>query len=207
MASAQPTAKTIESRSLGSIGNGEAALSTPSSNPEIPSFELVYERYFDFVWSMARRFGATQEMTDDVVQDVFMVVHAKLHTLQRPESLRSWLYGIVRRTASDHRRRRRSELPPEDASNPAVLEDLSARSPADLAEQNAQVRRLWTLLDQIDPIKREVFILVELEEFTCPEVAEALEIPLNTAYSRLRSAREAFEAALARDTARRRGPQ
>jgi RNA polymerase sigma-70 factor (ECF subfamily) len=49
-----------------------------------------------------------------------------------------------------------------------------------------------------------VLALVELEEFSVPEAAEALDIPLNTAYSRLRAARLAFEAALARHEARKR---
>jgi RNA polymerase sigma-70 factor (ECF subfamily) len=50
-----------------------------------------------------------------------------------------------------------------------------------------------------------VFALVELDEFTVPEVAKILDIPLNTAYSRLRLARQAFEAALARHGARSKG--
>jgi len=45
-------------------------------------------------------------------------------------------------------------------------------------------------------------LMVELDELTVPEIAEILEIPLNTAYSRLRVARQAFEDALARHSAR-----
>ncbi len=169
----------------------------------LPTFEAVYEQHFEFVWAMARRFGVAPESMDDVVQEVFLVVNAKLSTLIRPESLRSWLYGIVRRTASGHRRK----VAQQRSSGPVAVEDLpdedGLRSPADLAEQNEQVRRLWTLLQELDPPKRELFIMAELEEFTCPEIAEALNIPLNTAYSRLRHAREAFEAALARHKARK----
>ncbi len=166
------------------------------------SFDTIYERYFDFVWAMARRFGIAPEAMDDVVQEVFMVVHAKLHTLERPESARSWLYGIVRRTASGHRRKRGGDR----LVNGFDVEDLPALdgmlSPADLAEQNDKVRRLCLLLESIEPVKREIFVMAELEEFTCPEIAEALDVPVNTVYSRLRHAREAFEVALARHKAR-----
>jgi RNA polymerase sigma-70 factor, ECF subfamily len=48
-----------------------------------------------------------------------------------------------------------------------------------------------------------VFMMVELDELTVPEAAEILEVPLNTAYSRLRAARQAFEEALERRSARR----
>lgn len=179
-------------------------LETPEPQP-LPSFEAVYEQHFEFVWAMTRRFGVAPEAMDDVVQEVFLVVNAKLSTLVRPEALRSWLYGIVRRTASGHRRK----LNPHRISGTVAVDDLAederVLSPADLAEQNEQVRRLWALLEELDPPKRELFIMAELEEFTCPEIAEALNIPLNTAYSRLRHAREAFEAALARQKARKVG--
>jgi RNA polymerase sigma-70 factor (ECF subfamily) len=51
---------------------------------------------------------------------------------------------------------------------------------------------------ELDDVKREVFVLADLEQMSAPEIAEALEIPLNTVYSRLRTARRAFEDALAR---------
>jgi RNA polymerase sigma-70 factor (ECF subfamily) len=61
------------------------------------------------------------------------------------------------------------------------------------------------LLEEIDWPKREVFMLAELEQMTAPEIAEALDIPLNTAYSRLRAARIAFEEGLTRHNARAEG--
>ena len=161
------------------------------------SFESIYEQHFALVWSTTRRLGVTPEAMDDVVQEVFIVVHSKLSTLENPEALRSWIYGIVRRKVSGHRRKYQAEkysaVPVED-----VPDDVIARSPVDLAEQHEQVQQLWMLLEHLEPAKREVFIMAELDELTCPEIADALSIPLNTAYSRLRHAREAFEAALLR---------
>ena len=140
---------------------------------------------------------------DDVVQEIFIVIHAKLETVRQPESLRSWIYGIVRRTVSSHRRagqqeRRVFSVPPETTT--AAVPALQA-SPFELTEQSAQLELLSTLLAGLTEAKREVFILAELEEMTVPEIAAALDIPLNTAYSRLRHARQEFEAALARRTA------
>jgi RNA polymerase sigma-70 factor, ECF subfamily len=166
----------------------------------LPSFDSVYERYFDFIWSMARRFGIRGDAIDDVVQEVFVVIHSRLHTVQNPESLRSWIYAVVRKTASGHRRRRDNQPESDGEASANLQADIA--SPADIAEQSAQVRRLWRLLETMSPEKREVFVMSELEEFTCPEIAEALNIPLNTAYSRRRTAREAFEAALERENGR-----
>ena len=82
-------------------------------------------------------------------------------------------------------------------------ESLLTRTPYDLANQNEQVKLLWGLLEELDAAKREVFLMSELDGLTGPEIAGILEIPLNTVYSRLRAARQAFEEALARRVARR----
>ena len=73
------------------------------------------------------------------------------------------------------------------------------------AEQDDEEDREALLLEELDEPKRELFALVELDELSVPEAADALEIPLNTAYSRLRAARLAFEAALALHEARAKG--
>jgi RNA polymerase sigma-70 factor (ECF subfamily) len=183
----------------------EGAAPQPGSEA-VPPFASIYEQYFDFVWRSARRLGVSPAAMDDVVQEIFIVIHAKLATVRQPESLRSWIYGVVRRTVSDHRRSQRVR----DASGPVLavqheLEHPVPPTPLDLTQQNDRVKLLFELLEGLDPIKREVFMLAELEEMTAPEIATILEIPLNTAYSRLRAARQAFEQALARHAARQRG--
>lgn len=172
---------------------------------DLPPFEAIYQTYFDFVWASARRLGVSTAAIDDVVQEVFMVIHSKLHTLRDPRALRSWIYGVARRTVSDHRRSQRTK----EASGAlltahAELEQGMQPTPQDLSEQSDQVKLLYDLLAELDGPKREVFILAELEEMSVPEIAAALEIPLNTAYSRLRTARQAFEERLARRSARQR---
>jgi RNA polymerase sigma-70 factor (ECF subfamily) len=171
----------------------------------LPSFQAIYRDYFDFVWSSAARLGVEPSAVDDLVQEVFIVIHEKLHTLENPAALRSWIYGIVRRTASGHRRARRSqtnagiELSQQEQTLPPPP------TPLDQTERNADLQLVARLLEQLDESKREVFALVELDGLKVPEVAEMLEIPLNTAYSRLRLARQAFEAALQRHHARSQG--
>lgn len=136
---------------------------------------------------------------DDLVQEVFVVVHAKLDELERPEALRSWIYGIVRRTASMHRRKRTHSA----LNLAAAVGDIASSDPTPLeqTEKNAGLALLARVLDELEEPKREVLALVELQELSVPEVAKVLNIPLNTAYSRLRAARQAFDAAVARHAA------
>jgi RNA polymerase sigma-70 factor (ECF subfamily) len=171
----------------------------------VPPFHAIYREYFNFVWSCAARLGVEPSALDDLVQEVFIVIHAKLHTLENPDALRSWIYGVVRRTASSHRRAARTQA--AAGIELGIEQEHRSRAPTPLeqTERSADLQLLANLLAELDESKREVFALVELDEFTVPEVAKMLEIPLNTAYSRLRLARQAFEAALARHIARSKG--
>jgi len=167
----------------------------------VPPFKAVYARYFDFVWASARRLGVPSSATDDVVQEIFIAIHGSLHTLQRPEALKSWVYSITRRTVSNHHRAVRAR---GGKATTVVDHQLESRQPTpfDVTQKNSELQLLANLLAELEEPKREVFALVEIEEMTVPEVADALEIPVNTAYSRLRAARQAFEAAVARHDAR-----
>jgi RNA polymerase sigma-70 factor (ECF subfamily) len=195
-------------RDLGSAGlsliDKPSAGESPSPSAA-PSIQSVYRQYFNFVWSSAQRFGAEAEALDDVVQEVFIVIHAKLPHLERPEALRSWIYGVVRRTVSTHRRARRART----AAGLSAVAECDAESPEptpfERTKVNAELELLAKLLSELDEPKREIFELVELQELSVPEAADVLELPVNTAYSRLRAARQAFEAALARHGAPNRG--
>jgi RNA polymerase sigma-70 factor, ECF subfamily len=171
----------------------------------VSPFESIYRQYFDFVWSSVRRLGVRPDAVDDVVQEVFIVIHSRVHTLERPDALRSWIYGVVRRTVSGHHRSQR--MREHSGVALAVEPDVRTRprTPSDIAEQNDEVKLLFSLLEELDEPKRDVFVMAELDELTVPEIAEILEIPLNTAYSRLRAARQAFEEALVRRSAARVG--
>ncbi len=184
----------------GSKASVDASASPPMAVSSVLPFHAVYQRYLDFVWASAGHLGAGTDAIDDVVQDVFIVVHSKLATLQRPEALRSWLYGIVRRTVSDYRRSRRTR----DAAVASLGAEPRSRqpSPLDVAERDAELELLENILSDLDEPKREIFVMVEVLEMTVPEVVQVLEIPINTAYSRLRLARQSFEDALARHALR-----
>ena len=93
--------------------------------------------------------------------------------------------------ASAHRRKRAGDRTEPLEEEPAgVADTFAALSRAQAAAQ------VLAILDKMDEDKRVVFALVELEQLAVPEVARMLDLNLNTAYSRLRLARAAFEAAV-----------
>ena len=157
-------------------------------------FDEIYDRYFPFVWRCLRGMGIDRASLDDAAQDVFLVVHRQLGGFRAESSAQTWLYGIARHVASNHQRRdRRKQAPLEPlVSEPEHPEPGPLERAAD-AEAAAFVA---DFLAGLDDKRRDLFILAVLEEMSIPEVAAALAIPLNTAYTRLRRVRADFERAL-----------
>lgn len=174
----------------------------PVDRAAVPAFDEVYEAHVGFVWRVLRTFGVPAAQLEDAVQDVFLVVHRRLAEWQGRASLTTWLFAIARKIASTHRRRasKRTEVLTE-----ALADRLDADRGGDPFAEAARAQAAATvvaILDQLDDDKRMVFALVELEQLSVPEVARMLELNLNTTYSRLRHARQAFEAAVKAKVAR-----
>jgi RNA polymerase sigma-70 factor (ECF subfamily) len=162
-----------------------------TTRPVPPELDAVYAEHFDFVWRNLRRLGVSEQQLRDAAQDVFVVVHRRLPEWDGAESMRPWLYSIVRRVASDTRRRQRRKGLPESEDVHALIDSREA-GPESNAARNQELSLLLKLLERLDPDKREVLILVDLEEMGVPEVSAVIGINTNTAYSRLRAARQAM---------------
>lgn len=169
----------------------------------LPSFDRVYEEHFQAVWRMLRRLGLPDHQLEDAAQDVFVVVHRQLSGFERRSSLRTWLFGITVRVASDWRRKgRRRPTEPLSTELPTT-----EQGPLDEVARSEAVDVLYQLLDRLSADQREVFVLAELEELGTTEIAELLQQSVHTVKSRLQQARRTFESALARHHARDRWRQ
>jgi len=155
--------------------------------------QLVIE-HGPHVRRLVRSLGIGESELDDVCQETFIVVHRRLHTFEGRSALRTWLFGIALRVASDYRSKayRRREQPTE------LLPELQHGATAEHALERKQA---WSLIESlIAPLseeRRQVFVLYEIAELSMPEIATLLACPLQTAYSRLHAAREHVERAMA----------
>jgi RNA polymerase sigma-70 factor (ECF subfamily) len=158
-----------------------------------PSVRQVFDEHARYIWRTLRHLGIPDADAPDLCQEVFIAVHRKLPSFEGRSTLRTWLYGICIRVASEHRRRPhvRNERP---ASEPAPEGSSPSESAPDTRlEQRAAVHRLLSVLDED---KRLVVVLYEIEGFSMKEVAEIAGCPLQTAYSRLHAGRELMLSAL-----------
>jgi len=165
------------------------------------NLQQIYEQHADFVWRTVRRLGVADTEARDATHDVFLIVHAELGRFEGRSSLRTWLFAICRSVARDFRRRARrgAALAPERDEGDEI--DLRADVGRALEHQE-RLAQLERILSKLPSEQRNVFILFEIERMTGEELAEALNIPRGTVYSRLALARQTFREELARTSAR-----
>lgn len=164
--------------------------------PVVLDFEAVYRAEFPYVHRVLRYLGVRDADLEDLAHDVFLVVHRRLVEFDMERPIRPWLFGISYHLVVRHRQRfsHRYEIAtgevPEQATPRAGVEDRVAAAQA-WAVVCAAVQELP--MDQ-----RAVFVMHDIEGHSAPEIAAAVEAPLNTIYSRLRLARARFAGALDR---------
>ena len=140
-----------------------------------------------FVGRSLRYLGVPDADLEDAAQEVFVVVLRRLGSFEGRSSLRTWLYGVCARVAAARRRRASTRLesvmpqPPEMATAPLQERHLA---------QSETKRQLMAALEKLDEDKRAVFVLYEIERQSMKVIAEALDVPLQTAYYRLHAARK-----------------
>ena len=170
-----------------------------SAPPKERRLAEIMAAHFDRAWLFARRLGVCDADLDDVMQEVTTIIYERLDSI-REGSEKSFVFGTTFRVSSEHRRRRgrRKEAPEELAA--------SVEDPGSLPDKEPEQREARAILDRIlDEMPmdlRAVFVLYELDEREQTEIAELLSIPVGTVASRLRRAREDFDARVQRLQAR-----
>jgi len=149
----------------------------------------AFEAHYDRIWRLLRRYGVSESAADDTTQQVFLIFTERLSDV-REGSERAFLYGTAIRLASTLRRTTKRETPTEHAD----LEASALPGTDELADQRRARRALDGVLQAMDDDLRTVFVLYELQQFTSVEIAKMLDIPVGTAASRLRRARDQFRA-------------
>jgi len=148
-------------------------------------------RDFQFLWRTLRRLGVEPDAAvDDAVQQVFEIAARKRARIE-PGRERAFLFKTAVLVAADTRRAQRSSR---------ARTGTAAREPADISadpEQRATATQHRALLDRVLSAMaletRTVFVLFELEEMSCAEIAALLSLPPGTVSSRLRRGREQFQ--------------
>jgi RNA polymerase sigma-70 factor (ECF subfamily) len=157
------------------------------------SFESLYDKWFDDVSRWVRALGARDADREDLVQDIFMVVHRRLADFDG-QNVAGWLYRIAAHKVRDHRRLLwvrqlfgSKSLPLADGmlqTRQSALDELETKQKRELLER---------LLEKLNADQRAAFVLFEIEGHSGEEIAKLQGVPINTVWARIHKARKKLQ--------------
>jgi RNA polymerase sigma-70 factor (ECF subfamily) len=153
------------------------------------ALRMLFERERRYVHRLLYRVVGSNTHMDDLLQDTFMEVFRSLPSFRGESSLRTWIHRCAVRVAYAHFKNnaRVPHLEPVDdlGPGPATPEERSSRRQA--------IRRLYAVLDRLEPRQRMAFTLFAIEGRSLRQIAEIMESSLATAKIRTWRARRALE--------------
>ena len=149
------------------------------------AWRTLYERYSPSVHRFISALGIPAEEREDAAQDVFMAVYRSLARFRGEAQLSTWIYRIAARHAVRMGRRRRVR----EFLSVLALREPAPVGPPDPSERASHLHMLDRMLARLNPKKRTVFVLFEIEGLKVDEIARVVGCPENTVWSRLHHAR------------------
>ena len=146
---------------------------------------LLVQAHQRSVYSLALRMLGTRDLAEDLTQDVFMQMNGNLSTIDSNRHLGFWLRQVTTRRAIDQlRRRARVQMTNLDEETQL----FSAEETSDPLLQ----RHLRALLAELSAPARAVLLLRYQEDLDPVEIAQTLDMPLNTVKSHLKRSLESM---------------
>lgn len=160
-------------------------------NSNLKAFEAVFTLYEKAIYGYIFSMIGHKENAEDLTQEVFLKLYKNAAAINPENNFKNWLYKIATNTVYDWLRKKRQSTEMfiiDDEEN--SFETIGGDSPYIHIED---AKDLESALDNIRPNYRRALILFYYEGMTYEEIADILEIPLNTAKTHIRRAKEALK--------------
>jgi RNA polymerase sigma-70 factor (ECF subfamily) len=168
----------------------QAGITRPAA-PDADARVSGFADHFAYLCRMLRRLGVPPAQVEDLAQDVFVVMCRRWPEFQEGRPLRPWLAGIAGYVARRHQARAWRETPAQH------IDRQDETPPLDEQLDRTRAQRLvQASLEVLSAGDRDIVVLHEIEGVAMQEVAASLSVPLFTAYTRLRRARQRFARAV-----------
>jgi RNA polymerase sigma-70 factor (ECF subfamily) len=159
-----------------------------------PDFDALYARFRERVFALCLHVTRNRAEAEDAFQETFLAVHADLPKFRAQASASTWIYRIALHTALRQRKRARTTEPLDAGAHQGfeIERTLAARD---------EVRKLRVAMEGLSVEQRAVLSLFAVDGLGHTEIAEILEVPVGTVWSRLHGARKRLFEALNPGTA------
>jgi RNA polymerase sigma factor (sigma-70 family) len=180
---------------MSGAGSGDAA-----------EFERLLRPHVPALYRSAYRWTGAVDRAEDLVQQLLVRLFPRLAELRALEQVRPWALRVMYRIFVDELRRTRAspvQFGADATDDGAGVEDEAwldpGPEPADLVEQQLTQERLLRAWEQLGEEHRAVLSMHDIEDYTLPELAQIMDVPLGTLKSRLHRARARLRALLAEE--------
>ncbi len=161
------------------------------------SLSVIIEKYQDYVFTLAKRVVHSDEIAEEIAQDVFVKVYKKINSYQSRSKFTTWLYTITYRTSLNYLEKKKITVSESD------LEENTSDNFADdthFTESNeSTVDRkyiIWKAIDCLPHLQGIALTLFYLSGFSVNDIASTLNIPQNTVKTLLFRGRTALKGVL-----------
>lgn len=168
----------------GNVGASDEQLMLAFSKGSADSFSELFARYKQPIFGFFRRRVFESAHAEELTQETFLALFRAAARYQPRALFRTYLYAIGFRILRAHRRK---------AAFRSTFFGPRAHVP-DPGKHDATESALWVhrAVEKLDAVDREILLLREFEQLSYAEIADLLELPLNTVRSRLFRARTAL---------------
>jgi RNA polymerase sigma-70 factor (ECF subfamily) len=153
-----------------------------------PTLENIWTDFAGRLGQFIRTRVADPAAAEDILQDVFVKIQAKIAQLKDPAKLQSWLFLLTRNAIIDHYRARKDMT--------EVPETLPSEPPEDDAELEGLKASFRRMIYSLPEPYRDALVLTEFEGLTQKELASRLGISISGAKSRVQRGREQLKVML-----------
>ena len=176
----------------------------PSHANAAAEFDHLLREHVPALYRSAYRWTGAVDRAEDLVQELLIRLYPKLDELRGLERIRPWALRVMYRMFVDQVRRERSspvqfgtDLTDDGGDEEAQELIDSSAGPAELLEQHLTQERVLAMWERLSEEHRVVLSMHDIEDYSLPELAQIMDVPLGTLKSRLHRARAKLRELLA----------
>jgi RNA polymerase sigma-70 factor, ECF subfamily len=162
-------------------------------NGDRDAFNEIVNRYLKAIYNFTYRFVRDEKTAEDITQETFLKTWKNLKKFKMKKSFKTWIFSIAKNTSIDHLRKRKdvqiSAFDNEEGGNfiEDNLKDVELK-PDEIFALSQDKKQIEKIISELSIVQKQVIILKYTNEMPLSEIAEIMDIPIDTAKSHHRRA-------------------
>jgi len=170
----------------------DEALMRSVSEGNLDNLKIIFQRYSSKLYSFFIRITMDDDLSNDLVQNVFLRILKYKNSYRAEQVFKSWFYQIARNVKNDHFKKNQNNLQSID-QDPKSFQKIWVSDGSEDLEKQERLQALHLAIARLPEDKREILVLSQLEEMEYKEIASVFGITENLARVRVHRAIQALK--------------